>query len=198
VLYSLGRWGVDFMVTADGSDAFRSGWFTFATENFLADTDPAAPEVTIGLNATDAAPVHIVVGHGAVELRNGPAPDPGLTLAGEPRLIMGVLSGKLPVHRARAAGLSVAGDPAVLARAVPACPHSAVPTHYGQSFGRANTAAQSARSGVAQALSRLASTAASLISACLVAVINVRLPCSARSRRCWRAAARSGSASSAR
>ena len=99
MLYSLGRWGVDFMVTADGSDAFRSGWFTFATENFLADTDPAAPEVTIGLNATDAAPVHIVVGHGEVELRKGPAPDPGLTLAGEPRLIMGVLSGKLSVDR---------------------------------------------------------------------------------------------------
>jgi DNA-binding HxlR family transcriptional regulator len=122
VLYALGRWGVDLMVTADGSDAFRSGWFTFATENFLTDTDPAAPEVTIGLNATDAAPVHVVVGHGEVELRQGPAPDPGLTLAGEPRLIMGVLSGKLPVDKARAAGLSVAGDPSVLARAVHAHP----------------------------------------------------------------------------
>ena len=40
VLYSLGRWGLDFMVTADGSDAFRSNWFTFATETFLTDTDP--------------------------------------------------------------------------------------------------------------------------------------------------------------
>ena len=41
VLYSLGRWGLNFMVTADGSDAFRSNWFTFATETFLADSDPA-------------------------------------------------------------------------------------------------------------------------------------------------------------
>ena len=120
VLYSLGRWGVDFMVTADGSDAFRSGWFTFATETFLTDTDPAAPEVTIGLSATDAAPVHIVVSHGEVELRKGPAPDAGLTLAGDPRHIMGVLSGKLPLDKARAVGLSVTGDPSLLARAVPA------------------------------------------------------------------------------
>ena len=35
---------------------------------------------------------------------------------------MGVLSGKLPLERARAAGLSVTGDPSVLARAVPAHP----------------------------------------------------------------------------
>ena len=80
VLYALGRWGVDLMVTADGSDAFRSNWFTFATENFLSDTDPDAPDVTIGLDAGEA-PVHIVVGHGQVELRKGiracPGPHPG-------------------------------------------------------------------------------------------------------------------------
>ena len=92
VLRSLGRWGVDLMVTADGSEAFRSSWFIFATENFLRDTDPGAPEVTIGLDAGDA-PVHIVVGRGRVELRRGAAPAPDLTLAGEPRLIMGVLAG---------------------------------------------------------------------------------------------------------
>lgn len=49
-----------------------------------------------------------------------------------------------------------------------------------------------------QLLSRSASTAASLMPACLVAVISVRFSCSARSRRCWRASARSGSSSSAR
>ena len=117
VLYSLGRWGLDLMVTADGSDAFRSNWFTFATEHFLSDTDPGAPEVTIGLDAGDA-PVHIVVGHGRVELRRGAAPAPDLTLAGEPRLIMGVLAGKLTLEKARAAGLSATGDPSVLTRAV--------------------------------------------------------------------------------
>ena len=122
VLYSLGRWGLSFMVTADGSDAFRSNWFTFAAETFLADSDPSAPEVTIGLSAADAAPVHIVVGHGEVELKKGAAPDPDLALAGEPRLIMGVLAGELPLEMARAIGLSVTGDPSVLARAVPAHP----------------------------------------------------------------------------
>ena len=45
---------------------------------------------------------------------------------------------------------------------------------------------------------RSASTTASLMSACFVAVISVRVPCLARSRRCCRAAARSGSSSSAR
>jgi DNA-binding HxlR family transcriptional regulator len=115
VLDALGRWGVDFMVTADGSDAFRSTWFTFAAENFLSDTDPAAPEVTIGLDAGDA-PVHIAVGGGRVELRRGAAPAPDLTLTGEPRLIMGVLAGKLTLQDARSAGLSAAGDLTVLAR----------------------------------------------------------------------------------
>ena len=64
--------------------------------------------------------MHIVVSHGEVELRKGPAPDAGLTLAGDPRHIMGVLSGKLPLDKARAVGLSVTGDPSLLARAVPA------------------------------------------------------------------------------
>ena len=116
VLSALGRWGVDFMVTADGSDEFRSNWFTFATENFLTDTDPGAPEAVIGLDAGDA-PVHVVVGHGQAELRKGAASVPDLALAGEPRLIMGVLAGKLPLKDARTAGLSVTGDPAILARA---------------------------------------------------------------------------------
>lgn len=118
VLNALGRWGLDFMVTADGSDEFRSNWFTFATENFLTDTDtdPDAPEAVIGLDAGDA-PVHIVIGHGQAELRKGAAPAPHLALAGEPRLIMGVLAGKLPLTHARTAGLSVTGDPAILARA---------------------------------------------------------------------------------
>ena len=116
VLYALGRWGVDLMVTADGSDAFRSNWFTFPTENYLSDTDPDAPDVTIGLDAGEA-PVHIVVGHGQVELRKGIPPAPDLALAGEPRLIMGVLVGKLTLKDARSAGLSATGDPAVLARA---------------------------------------------------------------------------------
>ncbi len=104
------------MVTPDGAEAFRSGWFMFAAENFLSDTDPAAPGVTIALDAGDA-PVHLAVGGGQVELRQGAAPSPDLTLTGEPRLIMGVLSGKLPLEAARSAGLSVTGDPAVLTRA---------------------------------------------------------------------------------
>ena len=116
VLYALGRWGVDLMVSPDGSEAFRSSWFTFAAENFLSDTDPAAPGVTIALDAGDA-PVHLAVGGGHVELHQGAVPSPDLTLTGEPRLIMGVLAGKLPLEAARSAGLSVTGDPAVLTRA---------------------------------------------------------------------------------
>jgi hypothetical protein len=46
----------------------------------------------------------------------GVPPAPDLTLAGEPRLIMGVLVGKLTLKDARSAGLSATGDPAVLAR----------------------------------------------------------------------------------
>ena len=72
--------------------------------------------MTIGLDAGEA-PVHIVVGHGQVELRKGVPRAPDLTLAGEPRLIMGVLAGKLTLYDARSAGLSATGDPAVLARA---------------------------------------------------------------------------------
>jgi len=122
VLYALGRWGIDLMVGADGTDEFRSNWFAFPAEVFLRDTDPAAPGVTIGLDAGDAAPVHLAVGHGAVELRRGPAPSPDLVLAGDPRLIMAVLVGKLSLTGARARGLTATGDPAVLPRAVPAAP----------------------------------------------------------------------------
>lgn len=51
---------------------------------------------------------------------------------------------------------------------------------------------------VNQPRSMSASTAASLISASFVAVISVKGPCAVRSRRCTRASARSGSASSVR
>ena len=112
VVDQLGRWGTPFMVEPAGDDAFRAHWLTYPVQLFLADQAPDRPPVEIELRAGDE-PVTV---DGEVRTRPGSAEDPDLLLAGEPQVLIGLLSGRLSLAEARRRGLRSEGDPKALRR----------------------------------------------------------------------------------
>lgn len=96
-------------------DAFRSHWLALPAKLHLSDQTPELPPVTIELRAGDE-PMIIETVDGTVRNRPGSAQDPDAVLVGTPQLIVGVLTGKLDLAEARAAGLRYDGDPKILRR----------------------------------------------------------------------------------
>lgn len=125
VLQAIGQWGMRFMARPAQGDEFRGHWFTFPVSYFLRDRDPGAPPATIELRAA-SDPVVIEVSGGSVRTRLGSAAAPDLVLAGEPRLIMALLSGHRSAAEAKDLGLEVSGDDTVLRRVLPDSPAFAI------------------------------------------------------------------------
>jgi DNA-binding HxlR family transcriptional regulator len=117
-LDALGIWGIRYMADPDSGEEFRSQWFAFPVSVFLRDRDPGAPAASIELR-TDGRPAVIEISGGSVRTRLGPAARPDLVLSGSPRLILGLLSGRLPAARAQDLGLTITGDTAILNRVLP-------------------------------------------------------------------------------
>jgi DNA-binding HxlR family transcriptional regulator len=120
VLESLVRWGMPFMAQDNSGDAVRSHWLAWAIELLLTDRRPADPPLSIELRTGDQ-PIVLETRAGAVIARPGGAGGPGdaepdATITGEPRPVMGLLLGILGIDEAGAAGVSYAGDPAILER----------------------------------------------------------------------------------
>jgi DNA-binding HxlR family transcriptional regulator len=119
MLSELVRWGADLMVEEPGDDAFRGHWLAMPAEVYLAGSADRDPPVTLELRAGDE-PWTVEVGGGSVTTRPGAGEEPDLVLEAEPRLILGVLAGKLSLAEAAALGLAYEGDPeAVLPAAAP-------------------------------------------------------------------------------
>jgi DNA-binding HxlR family transcriptional regulator len=119
VVRSLASWGTRLMARPEGEDAFRPQWFGYPVEEFLRDREPGRPPATIELR-TPSGPAVIEVAGGQVRVAVGPAAVvPDLVLTGGPQLILGVITGKLPVAEAVARGLEIDGDESVLARVLP-------------------------------------------------------------------------------
>jgi DNA-binding HxlR family transcriptional regulator len=115
VLHQLGRWGAPLLARAAPKDAFRSHWLALPARLHLKDRTPGRPPVTIEVRTGDA-PLTIQTVDGAVEVRPGAARDPNAVLTGTPQLVLGLLTGKLSLAQARAAGLRYEGPPAALRR----------------------------------------------------------------------------------
>ena len=96
-------------------------WFAFPVSFFLRDRDPGGPSASIELRAADD-PVVIEVSGGAVSTRLGSAAAPDLVLAGDPRLIMALLSGHRTAAEVTALGLRITGDDSLLRRVLPESP----------------------------------------------------------------------------
>lgn len=121
VVQAIGAWGVRFMAEPADGDEFQGHWFTFPVSYFLRDRDPGGPLVSIELRAA-SEPVVIEVSGGSVRTRLGTAAAPDLVLAGEPRLILALLSGKRTLAEVAADGLKITGDQGVLRRVLPDAP----------------------------------------------------------------------------
>jgi DNA-binding HxlR family transcriptional regulator len=115
VLHELGRWGAPLMREPAEEDAFRSHWLALPVEMFLADCAPGEPPVTIEV-CTGDRPTTIETVDGRVRARQGAADAPDLVLSGAPRLIIGLLSGRLSIAAARREGLACTGDVKALRR----------------------------------------------------------------------------------
>ena len=121
VVRAIGLWGLRYMTEPAEGDAFRGRWFTFPVSYFLRDRDPGAPPASIELRAADD-PVVIEVSGGTVRTRLGPATAPDLVLAGDPQLIMALLSGYRTAAEMTALGLEITGDDSLLRRVLPESP----------------------------------------------------------------------------
>jgi DNA-binding HxlR family transcriptional regulator len=110
------RWGAELMEDPADDDAFRSHWIAAPARLYLSDQAPDQPNVAIELRPGDQPPFTIEAAGGEIRTRLGPAERPDLVLDGSPRLILGVLSGRLQPDEAQALGLSQQGNIEILHR----------------------------------------------------------------------------------
>jgi DNA-binding HxlR family transcriptional regulator len=123
VLKALGRWGGPLLAGAADDDAFLGHWLALPAEVLLGDRLTAGPPLTIELRAEAGQPVTITAADGQVSARVGSTDQPDLRISGPHRGIVRLLAGAADPEGARAAGVSLEGDLAVLARlARPASP----------------------------------------------------------------------------
>ncbi len=117
VLESLVRWGMPLMAADNAGDAVRSHWLAWAIELILIDREPEAAPVMVELH-TGEQPIVLETRDGKLVTRLGPVGESGAdaTITGQPRPLMGLLLGILTLRDAKAAGITYAGDPAILDR----------------------------------------------------------------------------------
>ncbi|MGI8562181.1 MAG: winged helix-turn-helix transcriptional regulator [Candidatus Dormibacter sp.] len=125
VLRELGHWGAPFLAEASDDDVFHSYWMALPLELYYRDTAPDEPAVTIELRTGDE-PMVLQTVDGKVEARRGRAEKPDAIIGGPPRLLIGVLSGRLPLKKALSRGLEFEGSAQALAR-ISGEPAEAVP-----------------------------------------------------------------------
>jgi DNA-binding HxlR family transcriptional regulator len=115
-LIELIRWGAELMQEPAEGDAFRSHWLAAPVRLYVADHAPDQRKVTIELRPRDQEPFTIEANAGHISARPGSAQQPDLVLAGSPRLILGVLTGRLEPDEAHALGLCFEGSVEILSR----------------------------------------------------------------------------------
>lgn len=119
VLEQLGRWGAPLMTKPSEGEAFRSHWLTLPMELHLKDRTPKRPPIQIEVR-TGEQPMVVETVDGHIRTRRGSADKPDVVLEGRPGLILGLLTGRLPLDEARKRGLRLTGEAAVLRRVIPA------------------------------------------------------------------------------
>ena len=118
ILEELGRWGAPLMEKPTGGEAFQSHWLVFPMELHLKDHAPKRPPISIEVRTGDE-PMVVETVNGQIRTRRGSAENPNVILEGRPGLILGVLTGRLPLDEARRRGLKLSGNAAVLKRVIP-------------------------------------------------------------------------------
>ncbi len=111
---ALAVWGGEQIPVAAPDAEFRSRWLTIPIEAMLADHRPQDPPVIIEIRTGDEPIVAEI--RGGVRASAGAVEDPDLVIAGPPKPVLGVISGKLSTAVAANFGVEIIGDPAVIAR----------------------------------------------------------------------------------
>ncbi len=118
VVQELGGWGGPLLARPARNDTFRSHWLALPAAHCLRDHAPRRPPVTIEVRTGDE-PLVLETLHGAVRARPGSALHPDAVVIGTPHVVVGLLTGRLDLAAARAAGLKYEGDPKTLRRMQP-------------------------------------------------------------------------------
>jgi len=106
------------VTTPPKGETFRSYWLVFPIERMLMDGEPDGPPFTIELRTGDE-PVVIEAEGGRLRPRIGSAEDPDVVMTGPPPAILGLLTGRLDLAKAKGRGLKVEGDLSALRRVRP-------------------------------------------------------------------------------
>jgi DNA-binding HxlR family transcriptional regulator len=115
VIIELARWGVPLMADPADKDAFRSYWLAYPVTLYFGEHPGDGSRVSIEVRI-GGEPMTIETVDAKLNVRPGAAEDPELILSGDPQLIVGTLTGKLPLPQAEARGLTYKGDPVALDR----------------------------------------------------------------------------------
>ncbi|HWF57316.1 MAG TPA: helix-turn-helix domain-containing protein [Candidatus Dormibacteraeota bacterium] len=115
VVRELGHWGAPLLAQATEDDVFHTYWMTLPLDLYYIDTNPRGAPITIEVRTGDE-PMVIETVDGKVTARRGTVSDPDAVLVGPPRLVIGVLSGRIELAEARAQGLQLRGDAGALRR----------------------------------------------------------------------------------
>jgi DNA-binding HxlR family transcriptional regulator len=118
ILEELGRWGAPLMTKPVEGEEFRSHWLVFPMELHLKDRTPKRPPIKIELRTGDE-PMVVETLDGQIHARRGTAENPNVILEGRPGLILGLMTGRLPLEEAKKRGLRLTGDAGVLKRVIP-------------------------------------------------------------------------------
>jgi DNA-binding HxlR family transcriptional regulator len=117
VLQALARFGAADLPDAPRTDAFQAHWLAIPLEATLRDRKPDRGRAVLEVRAGDT-PIQVEVGDG-VRTSLGPASSPDAVISGDPRTVLAVLSGRMGLEEAEAAGTTFRGDPKLLRRIRP-------------------------------------------------------------------------------
>jgi len=119
VIDAIGLWGVPYLKEAPKSDAFCSHWMALPLRKGVKDGAPNGEPAVIEVRAGEE-PVTLRAAGGTVRVSVGAAENPDAVVTGDARTIYALFRGNVSLPQARAAGLKVGGDAAVLRRVLPA------------------------------------------------------------------------------
>jgi DNA-binding HxlR family transcriptional regulator len=115
VLDHLSVWGIPLMREQRDDDAVRSHWLASMLQRVASDVEPDGPSLSLEVRAGDE-PIGLRFGNGGLQVGVGAVDSPDARVEGPAAPIMGLLIGMLPVAQAKAAGVKLSGNRAVLRR----------------------------------------------------------------------------------
>jgi len=119
---ALSRWGYESVgLRAPAKDEeFRVHWFLLTGQAAFRSQAAGGTQLTCEMRSGDSDVGHFRIDDGTFEAIQGPAGNPDLVLAGKPRELIDLFTGRLSAEKAVEKGILVSGDPGALRTAIEA------------------------------------------------------------------------------